>query len=72
LTSALDGSEWLASRPGRFIPRVRVLGAHWIAGWDNYLKQATTDSFYILLNSSGKGKVVLMLFLPEHHAMKVC
>jgi hypothetical protein len=28
LTSALDGGEWWASRPGRFTP-----GAHWIGGW---------------------------------------
>jgi hypothetical protein len=28
LTSALAGSEWLASRPGRFTP-----GTHWIGGW---------------------------------------
>jgi hypothetical protein len=28
LTSALDGSEWLALRLGRFTP-----GALWIGGW---------------------------------------
>jgi hypothetical protein len=28
LTSALDGREWLASRPGGFTP-----GTHWIGGW---------------------------------------
>jgi hypothetical protein len=28
LTSALAGSEWSASRPGRFTP-----GTHWIGGW---------------------------------------
>jgi hypothetical protein len=33
LTSALDGSEWSASRPGRFIPRERAPGTHWIGGW---------------------------------------
>jgi hypothetical protein len=33
LTSALDGGEWSASRPGRFTPRVRALGTHWIGGW---------------------------------------
>jgi hypothetical protein len=33
LTSALDGSEWSASRPGRFIPRERALDTHWIGGW---------------------------------------
>jgi hypothetical protein len=33
LTSALDGSEWSASRLGRFNPRERVPGHHWIGGW---------------------------------------
>jgi hypothetical protein len=33
LTSALDGDEWSASRPGRFIPRERAPGTHWIGGW---------------------------------------
>jgi hypothetical protein len=33
LTFALDGSEWSASRPGRFTPRERPPGAHWIGGW---------------------------------------
>jgi hypothetical protein len=33
LTSALDGGGWSASRPGRFIPRERAPGTHWIGGW---------------------------------------
>jgi hypothetical protein len=33
LTSALDGGEWSASRPGRFTPRERATGTHWIGGW---------------------------------------
>jgi hypothetical protein len=33
LTSALDGGEWSISRPGRFIPRKRAPGTHWIGGW---------------------------------------
>jgi hypothetical protein len=33
LTLALDGNEWSASRPGRFIPRERASGTHWIGGW---------------------------------------
>jgi hypothetical protein len=28
LTSALDGGEWSASRPGRFIPRKKAPGTH--------------------------------------------
>jgi hypothetical protein len=33
LTSALDGGEWSASRPGRFTTSERALGTHWIGGW---------------------------------------
>jgi hypothetical protein len=33
LTSALDGGEWSASRPGRFTPTERAPGTHWIGGW---------------------------------------
>jgi hypothetical protein len=33
-TSALDGGEWSASRPGRaFTPRERTHGTHWKGGW---------------------------------------
>jgi hypothetical protein len=34
LTSALDGGEWSASRPGRALPPgERTPGTHWIGGW---------------------------------------
>jgi hypothetical protein len=33
LTSALDGGEWSASRPGRFTPKERAPGTHWIGGF---------------------------------------
>jgi hypothetical protein len=33
LTSALDGGEWSASRPGRFTPWERAPGTPWIGGW---------------------------------------
>jgi len=33
LTSALDGGEWSASRPGRFTASVRDAGALLIGGW---------------------------------------
>jgi hypothetical protein len=32
LTSALHGGEWSASRTGRFTPRERTHGTHWIGG----------------------------------------
>jgi hypothetical protein len=33
LTSATDGDEWLASRPGHFTPRERAPGTHRIECW---------------------------------------
>jgi hypothetical protein len=33
LTSALPGSEWSVSRPGRFTRGEIALGTHWIGGW---------------------------------------
>jgi hypothetical protein len=34
LTSALDGGEWSASRPGRALPPVKgTPGTHWTGGW---------------------------------------
>jgi len=33
LTSALDGGEWSALCPGRFTPKERAPGTHWIGGW---------------------------------------
>jgi hypothetical protein len=33
LTSALDGGELSASRPGRFTPGERASDTHWIGGW---------------------------------------
>jgi hypothetical protein len=35
LTSALAGSEWLASAPAALPPRERAPGTHWIEGWVN-------------------------------------
>jgi hypothetical protein len=32
-TSALEGVKWSVSRPGRFIPRERAPGTHWVGGW---------------------------------------
>jgi hypothetical protein len=33
LISVLYGSEWSASRPGRFIPKKRAPDTHCIGGW---------------------------------------
>jgi len=33
LTSTIDGDEWSASRSGRFTPRERAPGTHWIGSW---------------------------------------
>jgi hypothetical protein len=32
-TSALDGDEWSASRPGHALPRGKDPGTHWTGGW---------------------------------------
>jgi hypothetical protein len=53
LTLALAGGDWPASRPGRFTPRERAPGTHWIGGWvgpraslDNMNE---VDSFYVYI-----------------------
>jgi hypothetical protein len=33
LASAVNVCEWSASHPGRFTPRERALGTHWIGSW---------------------------------------
>jgi hypothetical protein len=33
-TSVLDGGKWSVSRSGRFTPRERTPGTHWIEGWE--------------------------------------
>jgi hypothetical protein len=32
-TLSLDGDGWRVSCPGRFTPRERARGTHWIGGW---------------------------------------
>jgi hypothetical protein len=49
LASALAGGEWSASRPGRFTPRERAPGTHWIGGSLN--PRAGLDA-------AGKGKIL--------------
>jgi hypothetical protein len=46
LTSGLDGGEWSASRLGRFTPRERAPGTHWIGGWVGP-RADLSDSAYI-------------------------
>jgi hypothetical protein len=52
LTSALDGAEWSASRPGRFTPRERVPSTHWIGGWVG--PRAVLDADEFPNSASGK------------------
>jgi len=33
LTSSLDGGHWLDSRAGRFNPKERAPGTHWVRSW---------------------------------------
>jgi hypothetical protein len=56
LTSALDGDEWSASHPGRFTPKERASGTHWIGGWmgpravlDAVVKRKITAVFIIII-----------------------
>jgi hypothetical protein len=49
LTSALDGGEWSVLRPGRFTPRERAPGIHWILGWVGLRAGLTTSSFTTIL-----------------------
>jgi hypothetical protein len=53
LTSALDGSEWLALLPGRFTSMERAPGTHWIGGWVGLRA--------VLEYSKGKGKFIPVL-----------
>jgi hypothetical protein len=39
LTSALDGSEWSASRSDRFVSRERPPGTHWISRNEDVLEE---------------------------------
>jgi hypothetical protein len=55
LTSALDGGEWSASRPGCFTPKERSPGTHWIGGWvcprallDAVMKRQISSPFTLL------------------------
>jgi hypothetical protein len=51
VTSALVGSEWSVSRPGRFTPRERASVNHWIGGWVGpkaYLDDMEKGKFLIL------------------------
>jgi hypothetical protein len=42
LTSALDGGKWSASLPGRFTPKERAPGTHWI--WGRVNPRAVLDA----------------------------
>jgi len=50
LTSALNGGQWSASRPGRFTPREITPGTHWIGGLrtKNYVGPTTSSAGSIL------------------------
>jgi len=46
LTSALDGGEWSASRPGHFTPGETAPGTHWLGGWVGPTVDLLTQSLY--------------------------
>jgi hypothetical protein len=51
LTSALVGREESASCPGRFAPRERASGTHWIGGWVG--PRAGLDDAWKILDPTG-------------------
>jgi hypothetical protein len=53
VTSALDGGEWSASRPGRFTPRERDPGTHWIGrkNWSISYNCFAMANCHILVNT---------------------
>jgi hypothetical protein len=57
LTSTLDGGEWLASRPGRALPRRKDLCYHWIGGW-GASELVWTQRLKILCRGSTPGRPV--------------
>jgi hypothetical protein len=81
LTSALDGGEWSASNPGRFILAERAPGTHWIGGWlgprtgvDNVGKRKflALPRMQTPKQSKLKNVKASSLRLIEHHAMNTC
>jgi hypothetical protein len=75
LTSVLDGGEWSASRPGRFTPRERAPGLHWIGGLVGPRAGLETVSKREIPNPSGNRtqiirspKTKLNVDLTEHKA----
>jgi hypothetical protein len=76
-TSALDGDEWPASRPGRLTPREGASGTHWIGVWVGL--RAVLDAVNGKIpnprrDSNPRTPIVQLvgqLFLAEHYAMKV-
>jgi hypothetical protein len=44
LTSALDGGEWSALRPGLFTPKEKAPGGHWIGGY--YMNAEKVQSLF--------------------------
>jgi hypothetical protein len=72
LTSALDGGEWLASCPGRFIPGEIVAGTHWTGGCVKYFNKSLTK-YRRFFNNNLK---LLWIFFTEiysiHMALPEC
>jgi hypothetical protein len=44
LTSTLEGGEWSASRRGRFTPRERAPGNHWIG---DFVEENCLENFHV-------------------------
>jgi hypothetical protein len=77
LNSALDGGEWSVSRPGRFTPRERASGTHWIGGWvgpravlDTGVKRKIPSHHTFIIKNSKNGflsNFVNLILSTEHY-----
>jgi hypothetical protein len=66
LTSALDGGEWSASRPGSVFPRERAVGTHCTGGWVGLRAGLDTEDRGKSFASSGDRTPVGRLPAPSY------
>jgi hypothetical protein len=62
LTSALDGGEWSASRPGRSLPREMIPSTYWTGGWVDVrvgLNEEATGKILCLCRGSNPDRPVI-------------
>jgi hypothetical protein len=67
LTSELDGGEWSASRTGRFTPRKRAPGTHWIGGWVGP-RAVLDEERGNKINNNNNNNNNIHLYIPNLHS----